>query len=76
MLFRSGFARDTVADWLEVFAAAQDPAHRATPEGLTERTLLLSVLRGALLDLLATGDDARTTAAVTCHLRGLALPRP
>ena len=72
----AGFARDTVADWLEVFAAAQDPAHRATPEGLTERTLLLSVLRGALLDLLATGDDARTTAAVTCHLRGLALPRP
>jgi hypothetical protein len=29
-----------------------------------DRTLLLAVLRGALLDLLATGDAARTGAAV------------
>jgi hypothetical protein len=29
-----------------------------------ERTLLLAVLRGALLDLLASGDAERTTAAV------------
>jgi AcrR family transcriptional regulator len=71
-----GFARQTVGDWLQVLAAAQEPADRDTPEGLAERTLLLSVLRGALLDLLATDDHPRTTAAVTSHLRGLARPRP
>ncbi|MFI7545650.1 TetR/AcrR family transcriptional regulator [Actinoplanes sp. NPDC049599] len=31
-------------------------------------TLTLAVLRGALLDLLATGDVERTTAAVASHL--------
>ena len=30
----------------------------------SERTLILAILRGALLDLLATGDLERTTAAV------------
>ena len=34
-----------------------------------ERTLVLAVLRGALLDLLATGAVARTTAAVNRHLQ-------
>ncbi|WP_370127956.1 TetR family transcriptional regulator [Streptacidiphilus sp. EB103A] len=72
----AGFARRTVDDWLHVFAAAQEPALRDTPEGLAERTLLLSVLRGALLDLLATDDHSRTTAAVTAYLRVLAHPRP
>lgn len=67
----AGFAERTIADWLEVFAAAQPPARRDTPEGLSERTLLLSVLRGALLDLLASRDERRTTAAVTAHLRTL-----
>ncbi|MET9852819.1 SRPBCC domain-containing protein [Streptomyces sp. NPDC006450] len=70
----AGFAERTIADWLEVFAAAQPPAHRDTPEGLAERTLLLSVLRGALLDLLASRDEQRTTAAVTAHLRTLRAP--
>ena len=72
----AGFARRTVDDWLQVFAAAQEPAIRVTPEGLAERTLLLSVLRGALLDLLATDDHSRTTAAVTSHLRNLAAGGP
>lgn len=67
----AGFAERTIADWLEVFAAAQPSARRDTPEGLAERTLLLSVLRGALLDLLASRDEQRTTAAVTAHLRTL-----
>ena len=65
------FAQRTVDDWLAVLAAAQPPGRRGTIEGLTERTLLLSVLRGALLDLLATGDGVRTTAAVTAYLRSL-----
>ncbi|MFF3212666.1 SRPBCC domain-containing protein [Streptomyces sp. NPDC002886] len=70
----AGFAERTIADWLELFAAAQPPARRDTPEGLAERTLLLSVLRGALLDLLASRDEPRTTAAVTAHLRTLEAP--
>lgn len=70
----AGFAERTIADWLELFAAAQSPARRDTPEGLAERTLLLAVLRGALLDLLAGRDEQRTTAAVTAHLRTLKAP--
>jgi AcrR family transcriptional regulator len=62
------FARRTVGDWLTILASAQPPARRRTRAGMTERTLALSVLRGALLDLLATGDLTRTTAAVTRHL--------
>ncbi|GAA1640896.1 hypothetical protein GCM10009828_081860 [Actinoplanes couchii] len=36
--------------------------------GAVHRTLTLAVLRGALLDLLATGDEPRLTEAVTHHL--------
>jgi len=58
------FAHDTVQDWLNVLATAQPAADRNTTEGQAQRTLVLAVLRGALLDLLATGDRTRTTAAV------------
>jgi AcrR family transcriptional regulator len=53
----SGFASDSVRDWLALFArtGASDAAC----------TRALAVLRGAMLDLLATGDADRTTAAVT-----------
>ena len=60
----TGFARATVGDWLEVLALAQSTDERGTPIGAERRTLALAVLRGALLDLLATGDTERTTAAV------------
>ena len=69
----AGFAAATVADWLAVLAAAQPPAERDSPAGLARRTAVLAVLRGALLDLLATGDRARTTAAVR-HRLGQSLP--
>jgi hypothetical protein len=36
---------------------------------LSEQTLTLAVLRGALLDLLATGEEARITAAVERYLK-------
>lgn len=62
------FARGTVGDWHDLLAAHQAPAHRGTPAGEAERTLLLTVLRGAMLDLLATGDRARLDAAVARHL--------
>jgi AcrR family transcriptional regulator len=64
----AGFARDTVGDWLELLATGQPAEVRDTEAALTRRTLVLAVLRGALLDLLATGDTARTTAAVHLHL--------
>jgi AcrR family transcriptional regulator len=63
-----GFARTTVSDWLELLAGAGPRSQRATPAREADRTLVLAVLRGALLDLLATGDRERTTAAVTRHL--------
>ncbi|WP_269086728.1 TetR/AcrR family transcriptional regulator [Actinosynnema sp. ALI-1.44] len=62
------FARSTVEDWLAVLAAAQSPAERDTPDGRAERTLVLAVLRGALLDVLATGDVERVSAGVDRYL--------
>ncbi|HEY8294947.1 MAG TPA: TetR/AcrR family transcriptional regulator [Micrococcaceae bacterium] len=67
----SDFARATVQDWLAVLAEAQPPAERYSESGRARRTLMLAVLRGALLDLLATGDTERTTAAVRQHLDAL-----
>jgi AcrR family transcriptional regulator len=65
----AGFAESTVRDWLAVLGEFQAPESRHGAEAATERTLVLAVLRGALLDLLATGDLARTTAAVHRQLR-------
>jgi AcrR family transcriptional regulator len=60
----SGFAQSTVEDWLGLLAESQPPRVRRSAAGRAERTMVLAVLRGALLDLLATGDMKRTTAAV------------
>jgi AcrR family transcriptional regulator len=62
------FARKTVEDWLQLLAARQPPLWRYSPSGVTEPALALAVLRGALLDLLATGDEERTTAVVEAYL--------
>jgi len=60
------FAAATVADWLALLGElTPDPA---------EATLVLATLRGALLDLLATGDVQRTTAAVERQLMLLRRP--
>ncbi|SDL73293.1 TetR/AcrR family transcriptional regulator [Nonomuraea jiangxiensis] len=67
------FARQTVEDWLELLAEAQFP-DLTTATATAERTLALAVLRGALLDLLATGDLARVSAAIEHYLR-LVAPR-
>jgi AcrR family transcriptional regulator len=58
------FARQTVDDWLAILAEAQNTAARRSKAGRAERTLALAALRGAVLDLLATGDVDRTTAAL------------
>ncbi|MFF3934839.1 TetR/AcrR family transcriptional regulator [Streptomyces phaeofaciens] len=60
----AGFARSTVDDWLDVLAACQPQPERDGEDGTVLRTLTLAVLRGALLDLLATDDELRVTAAV------------
>ncbi|GLY00118.1 TetR/AcrR family transcriptional regulator [Actinoplanes sp. NBRC 101535] len=60
----SGFAASTVTDWLTMLADSQPDAERHTSEGLARRTAVLAVLRGAMLDLLATGDHTRVTDAV------------
>ncbi|MFI1003221.1 hypothetical protein ACIP10_29535 [Streptomyces galbus] len=64
----AGFARSTVEDWLDVLADCQSPAERDAPEGVVRRTPALAVLRGALLDLLATDDEERVTGAVRQQL--------
>jgi AcrR family transcriptional regulator len=60
----AGFAAQTVADWLELLATRQPPSVRRSAAGAGQRTAVLAVLRGAMLDLLATGDTARTSRAV------------
>jgi AcrR family transcriptional regulator len=65
------FAARTVADWLELLADAQPPARRRSQAGQAQRTLVLALLRGAMLDLLATGDVERCTRAVELGLTWL-----
>ncbi|HEY1520912.1 MAG TPA: TetR/AcrR family transcriptional regulator [Solirubrobacteraceae bacterium] len=64
----AGFAATTVADWLDVLA-------ESGAAGEAEATLVLAVLRGAMLDLLATGDVERTTSAVNRALARLDGPK-
>ncbi|MHC9296504.1 TetR/AcrR family transcriptional regulator [Mycobacterium sp. LTG2003] len=63
----AGFARATVQDWLDVLANYQPAQDKTSADGLARRTLALAVLRGGLLDLLATGDRDRVTSAVRAH---------
>lgn len=65
------FAVETVDDWLALLATRQSAGWRRTKAGEAERTLLLAVLRGALLDVLATGDAERVTRAVESYLDSL-----
>jgi AcrR family transcriptional regulator len=58
------FARRTVDDWLALLARAQPASVRRTAAGTAQRTAALAVLRGGLLDLLATGQRARVDRAV------------
>jgi AcrR family transcriptional regulator len=60
----AGFAQQTVDDWLRVLAASQPSKDRRSRAARNQRTLALGVLRGLLLDFLATNDGTRTTAAL------------
>jgi AcrR family transcriptional regulator len=65
----AGFAAGTVRDWLALLSEAQPAAARRSAAGEAQRTLVLAILRGGFLDLIATGDVARTTRAVQEGLR-------
>jgi AcrR family transcriptional regulator len=67
----SGFAAQTVQDWLALLASRQPPRWRRTAAAAAERTAVLALLRGAMLDLLATGDEARTAQSVAWLLAAL-----
>lgn len=69
----AGFAAQTVQDWLEVLAEHQPEAERTSADGVARRTQLLALLRGALLDLLATGDRDRITTAVVRAIAAMQL---
>jgi len=64
----AGFARDTVQDWLEVLKKAQPAGRQRTRRAAAERTAVLALLRGCMLDLLATDDTARITEAMRAGL--------
>ena len=63
-----GFAVTTVEDWLSVLASFQPAAGRRGQAAAAQRTSVLALLRGCLLDLLATEDVNRTTAAIHAQL--------
>jgi AcrR family transcriptional regulator len=65
------FARSTVEDWLALLASGQPAAVRRTAAGRAQRTAVLAVLRGAMLDLLATADQRRVGRAVTSAIASL-----
>jgi AcrR family transcriptional regulator len=65
------FAAETVADWLALLGTRQPANRRRSKQGEADRTLLLAVLRGAMLDVLATGDTDRVTRAVERYLDNL-----
>ncbi len=67
----AGFAAQTVQDWLDVLAEHQHEAERTSAVGAARRTQLLALLRGALLDLLATGDGDRITTAVVLSIEAM-----
>ncbi|MFC4942363.1 TetR/AcrR family transcriptional regulator [Pseudonocardia sp. GCM10023141] len=62
----AGYAAGSVESWLRILVDVQDDP--------VAGTAVLALLRGALLDLLATGDVARTTAAVHAQLARVAQP--
>lgn len=65
------FARQTVEDWQRLLARAQPTGVRRTAGGAAQRTAVLAVLRGGLLDLLATGQRTRVTRAVRSGIEAL-----
>lgn len=68
----AGYAARTVSAWLAALTWAQPAAARTTPQSAAQRTAVAALLRGCLLDLLATGDVTRTTRAIRDGLARIA----
>jgi AcrR family transcriptional regulator len=62
----AGFAEQGVRDWIEVLGDVLGP--------VGDPTAVLAMLRGALLDVLATGDVERTTKAIRSLVATLSEP--
>ena len=70
LLLESGAApQDARESWVAPIAAAQVEAGADEPTARAEARLGVAVVRGLLLDLLATGDRAGTTAAFERFIR-------
>jgi AcrR family transcriptional regulator len=61
-------------DWRATLRAVQEA--EVGDDAETRATLVVATLRGLLLDLLASGDEARVHAAAEAFLADLARPRP
>jgi AcrR family transcriptional regulator len=73
----SGFAARSVGDWLGVLGPGPPTGREsASSAAAADRTLALAVLRGCLIDLLATGDAERVRAAVASYTGLIAGDRP
>ena len=70
----SAFLRAAVNDWISPFARTLE-RQGFTPERATAlATLLVAVVRGLLLDVLATGDRARIDRAFRSFINAIELP--
>jgi AcrR family transcriptional regulator len=66
-----GFLEHAVADWLDFIAALLRRADVRAARARTAATVVIAGYRGLLLDVLATGDERRTTRALDLLLEAL-----
>ena len=74
--YAEGFLDGIVESWVAPIAAALVEAGADEPTGRADARLAVAVVRGLLLDLLATGDRAGTTAAYERFLQLASPSRP
>ncbi len=74
--YASPFLVGVVDSWLELALPVLRAEGLSEPDARAEARLGLAVIRGLLLDLLATKDDAGVDEAFERHLVGLTLRRP
>jgi AcrR family transcriptional regulator len=68
------FSRTAVNDWIAPFARTLEREGFAAERAAALGTLLVGVVRGLLLDVLATGDRARVDRAFRSFINAIELP--
>jgi AcrR family transcriptional regulator len=68
------FLRASSNDWIEPFAAALSARGFSRERAAALATLLVAVVRGLLLDVLATGDRTRVDRAFRSFINAIELP--